>query len=267
MNRTGAGLYSVAGGFLRATTAHLFAKKITVGFCKDVSKESQEDDLKIFIDTADIEEIKEVAGWGILDGVTTNPSLVSKTGRPFEDCVRDILAVVDGPVSVEAVSPDAEGMVREGESWARLDPDKVTVKIPVCIEGLKAIGELARKNIKTNCTLVFSANQALLAARAGASFLSPFVGRLDDIGQDGMETVADIVDLVDEYGFEAEVIAASIRHPLHVVQAAAAGAHIATIPYRVLRQMAVHPLTDAGIRKFQEDYGKIPGSVPGKNND
>ncbi len=214
--------------------------------------------MKIFIDSADIDEIREVAGWGILDGCTTNPSLVSKTGRPFKDCIADILGIVDGPVSVEAVSTDAPGMVKEGEDWARLDPDKVTVKIPMCVEGLKAIKSMSGKGIKTNCTLVFSPTQALLAARAGASFISPFVGRLDDISHRGMDLVEDIVDLIDGYDLDAEVIAASIRHPLHVVESARIGAHIATIPYKVLVQMTKHPLTDIGIERFQADYNKIP---------
>ncbi|MFO7638428.1 MAG: fructose-6-phosphate aldolase [bacterium] len=215
--------------------------------------------MRMFIDSADIGEIREVAGWGILEGCTTNPSLVQKTGRPFRDCVADILKVVDGPVSVEAVSPDAEGMVREGEDWAKLDPEKVTVKIPMGIEGLKAISALADREIKTNCTLVFSATQAMLACRAGATFISPFVGRLDDIGHDGMEVVGDIVEFIDGYGLDTEVIAASIRHPLHVVAAARLGAHIATVPFKVLKQMAAHPLTDIGIRKFHEDFTRIPG--------
>lgn len=214
--------------------------------------------MKIFIDSADIKEIREVAGWGILDGVTTNPSLVSKTGRPFQECVREILDAVDGPVSVEAVSTDAAGMIREGEEWSKLDPDKVTVKIPMTIEGLKAVGGLAEREIKTNVTLVFSTNQALLAARAGATFLSPFVGRLDDISHDGMSLIEDIVEMIDSYGLETEVIAASIRHPLHVIDSIRSHAHIATIPYDVLLKMAKHPLTDAGIKKFYEDYQKIP---------
>lgn len=214
--------------------------------------------MKIFIDSADIEEIREVAGWGILAGCTTNPSLVSKTGRPFKDCIADILGIVDGPVSVEAMSVDAPGMVKEGEDWARLDPDKVTIKIPMCIEGLKAIKSLSGKEIKTNCTLVFSLTQALLAARAGATFISPFVGRLDDISHEGMDLVEDIVDLVDGYDLDAEVIAASIRDPLHVVESARIGAHIATIPYKVLVQMTRHPLTDIGIERFRADYDKIP---------
>jgi transaldolase len=215
--------------------------------------------MKLFIDSADIGEIREAAGWGILAGCTTNPSLVKQTGRAFKDCVADILAVVPGPVSVEAVSPDAAGMVREGEDWAKLDPEKVTVKIPMGIEGLKAISALAGKGIRTNCTLVFSSTQALLACRAGASYVSPFVGRLDDIGHDGMELVGDIVEFIDSYGLETEVIAASIRHPLHVVQAARAGSHIATVPFKVLKAMAAHPLTETGTRKFHEDFQKIPG--------
>jgi transaldolase len=214
--------------------------------------------MRIFIDSADIREIREVAAWGILDGCTTNPSLVCKTGRPFKDCVRDILKTVEGPVSVEAMSPDAAGMISEGEDWAKLDQDKVTIKIPMCVEGLKAVCGLAERHIKTNVTLVFSPNQALLAASAGATFVSPFVGRLDDISHDGMELVHDIVEMIDTYGFDTEVISASIRHPLHVIESMRAGAHVATIPYDVLLKMVKHPLTDAGIKKFYDDYQKIP---------
>lgn len=216
--------------------------------------------MKIFIDSADIKEIEEIASWGILDGCTTNPSLVQKTGRPLRDCVQDILRVVDGPVSVEAISPEAAGMIKEGEEWAKLDPEKIAIKIPMGKEGLKAIKALSEREIMTNCTLVFSPNQALLAARAGATFISPFVGRLDDISHDGMALIRDIVDLIDYYEFDTEVIAASLRHPLHVVEAARLGAHIATIPYKVLLQMVEHPLTAAGIKKFYEDYQKIPQS-------
>jgi len=219
---------------------------------------TREVDLKVFIDSADIKEIREVAGWGILDGVTTNPSLVCKTGRPFRECVQDILSAVNGPVSVEAVSTDASGMIKEGEDWAQLDPDKVTVKIPMTVEGLKAVRGLAERNIKTNVTLVFSLNQALLASRAGATFISPFVGRLDDISHDGMELIHDIVGMIEYYEFDTEVISASIRHPLHVIESIRAGAHVATIPYDILIKMTKHPLTDAGIRKFYEDYQKIP---------
>ena len=216
--------------------------------------------MKVFIDSADIKEIREVAGWGILDGVTTNPSLVCKTGRPFRECVQDILAAVNGPVSVEAISTDASGMIKEGEGWAKLDQSKVTIKIPMTVEGLKAVRGLTERNIKTNVTLVFSLNQALLASRAGATFVSPFVGRLDDISHDGMALIHDIVDMIDYYGFDTEVISASIRHPLHVIESIRAGAHIATIPYDILIKMTKHPLTDAGIKKFYEDYQKIPGT-------
>lgn len=214
--------------------------------------------MKIFIDSADINEIKDVARWGILDGVTTNPTLVKKTNKPFKDCIAEILPVVNGPVSVEAISPDADGMVVEAENWAKLDQEKITIKIPMGIEGLKAICRLSRKGIKTNVTLVFSPNQALLACRAGATFVSPFIGRLDDISHEGMELVRDIAALIDFYDFSTEVIAASIRHPLHVVEAMRAGAHIATIPYDVLLKMVRHPLTEAGIKKFYEDYQAIP---------
>jgi transaldolase len=217
-----------------------------------------EGNLKIFIDSADIKEIREVAGWGILDGVTTNPSLVCKTGRPFRECVQDILSAVDGPVSVEAMSTDAASMIKEGEDWARLDQSKVTIKIPMTVEGLKAVRGLAEREIKTNVTLVFSMNQALLASRAGATFVSPFVGRLDDISADGMELIHDIVAMIDDYGFDTEVISASIRHPLHVIESMRAGCHIATIPYDILVKMVKHPLTDAGIKKFYDDYQKIP---------
>ena len=214
--------------------------------------------MKVFIDSADIKEIREVASWGILDGVTTNPSLVCKTGRPFRECVQDILSAVNGPVSVEAMSADAAGMIKEGEDWAKLDQSKVTIKIPMTVEGLKAVRGLSERSIKTNVTLVFSMNQALLASRAGATFVSPFVGRLDDISHDGMDLIHDIVGMIDDYGFDTEVISASIRHPLHVIESIRAGAHVATIPYDILVKMTKHPLTDAGIKKFYDDYQKIP---------
>ncbi|MBM3313143.1 fructose-6-phosphate aldolase [candidate division WOR-3 bacterium] len=214
--------------------------------------------MKLFIDSADIKEIREVAAWGILDGVTTNPTLVCKTGRPFRECVQDILAAVSGPVSVEAIASDSGGMVKEGEDWAKLGPDQVTIKIPMSVEGLKAVRSLSTRNIKTNVTLVFSLNQALLACRAGATFVSPFVGRLDDISHDGMALIHDIADMIDYYGFDTEVVSASIRHPLHVIESVRAGAHIATVPYDILVKMTKHPLTDAGIKKFFEDYQKIP---------
>jgi|UniRef100_A0A7V3PUM7 transaldolase len=214
--------------------------------------------MKIFIDSADIREIQEVASWGILDGVTTNPTLVRKTGRSFQECVSAILKVVNGPVSVEAIAPDAAGMIKEAEEWAQLDPQKITIKIPMGIEGLKAVRALATKNIMTNVTLIFSPNQALLACRAGATFVSPFIGRLDDISHDGMELVRDIAAMIEYYDFNTQVIAASIRHPLHVIEAMRAGAQIATVPYDVLVKMVKHPLTEAGIKKFYEDYQQIP---------
>jgi transaldolase len=222
------------------------------------SRTQGEANLKIFIDSADINEIREVAGWGILDGVTTNPSLVCKTGRPFRECVQDILGAVNGPVSVEAISTDASGMIKEGEDWAKLDQSKVTIKIPMTVEGLKAVRGLSERDIKTNVTLVFSMNQALLASRAGATFVSPFVGRLDDISHDGMALIHDIVGMIDDYGFDTEVISASIRHPLHVIDSIRAGCHVATIPYGILVKMTKHPLTEAGIKKFYDDYQKIP---------
>ncbi len=214
--------------------------------------------MKIFIDSADVKEISEVASWGILDGVTTNPTLVAKTGREIRECVTEICQIVDGPISVEVVSTDAAGMVKEAEDWAKINPKNITIKIPMGIEGLKAVKILKSKNIKTNVTLVFSPNQAILAAKAGATFISPFVGRLDDISHFGMEIVGDIVQIYNNYGFETEIIVASIRNPLHVVEASRMGAHIATVPFAVLKQMVGHPLTDIGIKKFFEDYQKIP---------
>jgi transaldolase len=214
--------------------------------------------MKIFIDSADVKEIKEVASWGILDGVTTNPTLVAKTGREIKECVTEITKIVDGPISVEVISTDAAGMVKEAEEWAKVNPKNITIKIPICIEGLKAVKVLSLKNIKTNVTLVFSPNQALLAAKAGATFISPFVGRLDDISHFGMEIIGDIAQIYNNYGFTTEIIVASVRNPLHVVEAARMGAHVSTIPFSVLKQMTTHPLTDIGIKKFFEDYQKIP---------
>ena len=213
--------------------------------------------MKIFIDSADVKEIREVHSWGILDGVTTNPTLIAKTGRKFRAVVEEIATIVDGPISAEAISTDAAGIVKEAEDLVRISKN-ITVKIPMCPEGLKAVKVLAGKGIMTNMTLVFSPNQALLAAKAGATFISPFVGRLDDISHFGMEIVRDVVQIFENYGFATEIIVASVRNPLHVVEAARMGAHVATVPYGVLKQMAAHPLTDIGIRKFYEDYQKIP---------
>ena len=212
--------------------------------------------MKLFLDTANVEHIREINGWGILAGVTTNPSLVSREGRCMRDCLADIAAIVSGPISAEAISMDAEGMVSEARELATI-ADNINVKIPMTEQGLAAVSVLSREGIDTNVTLVFSANQAMLAASAGATFVSPFVGRMDDIGNRGMTVVEEIVDIFDTYSISTQVIAASLRHPMHVIEAALAGAHIATIPYDVMVKMARHPLTDIGIKRFLEDYEKI----------
>ncbi len=212
--------------------------------------------MKLFIDTANVEEIREAYALGVICGVTTNPSLIAREGRNFAQVVREIVSIVDGPISAEAVSADAPGMVSEAVELAAIHPN-IVVKIPMTAEGLKTTKILADKNIRTNVTLVFSANQALLAARAGATYVSPFVGRLDDISQDGMDLVYDIMEIFDRYQLTTQVIAASIRHPIHVTAAAKAGAHIATVPYKVIMQMIKHPLTDAGVKKFLEDWETV----------
>ncbi|WP_174614957.1 fructose-6-phosphate aldolase [Virgibacillus ihumii] len=211
--------------------------------------------MKFFIDTANIDEVRSANALGILAGVTTNPSLVAKEGVSFHDRLREITSEVDGSVSAEVIAEDAEGMIKEGKELAAIAPN-ITVKVPMTLEGLKAVKAFSDLNIKTNVTLIFNANQALLAARAGASYVSPFLGRLDDIGQDGMDLIATISQIFDQHGIETEIIAASIRHPLHVTDAAANGAHIATIPYKVLGQLVKHPLTDQGIEKFLNDWNK-----------
>ena len=213
--------------------------------------------MKFFIDTADINEIKAAMEMGMVDGVTTNPTLISRTGRPFLEVAKEIVETVPGPVSLEVVSLDTQGMVDEARQLAKLG-DNVVIKIPMTTEGLKAVKILSEEGIKTNVTLVFSPLQALLAAKAGATFVSPFVGRLDDIGHDGMELIAQIVQIYDNYGFDTEIIVASIRHPQHVLQAAIMGADIATIPFKVIKQLAKHPLTDVGIERFLEDWAKVP---------
>lgn len=212
--------------------------------------------MKLFLDTANIDEIREAYALGVICGVTTNPSLIAREGRNFAEVVRAIASIVDGPISAEAVSLDAPAMIAEAQELAAMCPN-IVVKIPMTAEGLKATNSLFQKGIRTNVTLIFSANQALLAARAGASYVSPFVGRLDDISLDGMELIRDIMEIFNRYQLPTEVIAASIRHPVHVITAAKAGAHIATIPYRVLMQMIKHPLTDAGIKKFLEDWETV----------
>ncbi len=212
--------------------------------------------MKLFLDTANIGHIREIHGWGILAGVTTNPSLVSREGRSMRDCLAEIAQIVSGPVSAEAMSTDSEGMVREARELAAI-AENINVKIPMTPQGLAAVSRLSREGIRTNVTLVFSTNQALLAAAAGATFVSPFVGRMDDIGNRGMTVVEEVVDVFDTYSIPTQVIAASLRHPMHVIEAAKAGAHIATIPYEVMVKMARHPLTDIGIQRFQEDYERI----------
>jgi transaldolase len=212
--------------------------------------------MKLFLDTANVEQIKEINGWGILAGVTTNPSLVSKEGRCMRDCLVEIVGMVGGPISAEAMSMDTGGMLREARELAAIAPN-INVKIPMTPQGLAAVNVLSGEGIETNVTLVFSANQALLAAAAGATYVSPFVGRMDDIGNRGMTVVEEIVDIFDIYSIPTQVIAASLRHPTHVTEAALAGAHIATIPYDVMLKMARHPLTDIGIKRFLEDYEKI----------
>ena len=212
--------------------------------------------MKIFLDTANLDQIKEAVSWGIVDGVTTNPSLCSKEKEKFEDLITKICGLVPGPVSVECVSTIAGDIIKEARGLAKLG-DNVVVKIPICIEGLKAIKALVAEGIQANTTLIFSPNQALLAAKAGARYVSPFVGRLDDISHEGMELVDQIVTIFNNYGFETEVIVASIRHPLHVVDAALMGADIATLPFAALEKMVKHPLTDIGIEKFLNDWEKV----------
>jgi len=217
--------------------------------------------MKIFIDTADLNEIKEIASWGILDGVTTNPTLLAKSGRSFQEVIDEIFTLVDGPISLEVVSENAADMVKEAKQIVTKIPQKyrknVAIKIPMTSEGLKAVKVLSKEGIKTNVTLVFSANQALLAAKAGATFVSPFIGRLDDFGQEGMHVIEEIMDIFCNYDIETEVIVASIRHPLHVIEAARLGADIATIPPEVIRKMIKHPLTDIGVKNFLKDWEKV----------
>ena len=212
--------------------------------------------MKIFLDTANIEQIREAASYGCIDGVTTNPTLVSREEGKFEDIVREICEIVQGPVSAEVVSLDAEGMVEEAKRLAAIH-EWVVIKIPMTKEGIKALRMLKELGIKTNCTLVFSANQAFLAARAGATFVSPFIGRLDDAGHVGMDLVREILAIYENYGFTTEVIVASVRHPLHVIESAVAGAHIVTLPFAVFDKMFAHPLTDAGLKKFLADWEKV----------
>jgi len=213
--------------------------------------------VKIFLDTANLEQIKAANDWGVLDGLTTNPSLVAKENMRFDDLVPKILEICKGPVSLEVVSVDADGMVAEAKKLAAL-ASNVVIKIPMIPEGLKAIRRLSEKEIPTNCTLIFNATQALLAAKAGATYVSPFIGRLDDAGHYGMELIQQIVTIFDNYAFGTEVLAASLRHPLHIVEAALAGADIATMPFGVLEKIVKHPLTDRGLEQFLKDWEKVP---------
>jgi len=213
--------------------------------------------MQIFLDTADVKEIRELSSLGLVDGVTTNPSLVAKEGRPFREIVMEILNIVDGPINLEVVSTDAPGMVTEGRDLAKLHKN-VVVKIPLIAEGLKAVRQLTREGIKTNVTLCFSAPQALLAAKAGAAYISPFVGRLDDISHVGMDLVRQIVTIYKTYGYATQVLAASLRGPVHFLEAALAGAHVCTLPPAVLRQLLKHPLTDSGLERFLADWKKVP---------
>ncbi|HIC96350.1 TPA: fructose-6-phosphate aldolase [Candidatus Bipolaricaulota bacterium] len=213
--------------------------------------------MKFFLDTANVEEIRKAVEWGIVDGVTTNPTHIAATGRPFLEVVREICSVVDGPISVEAVSTDSEGMVREAQELASLHPN-IVVKVPLIDEGIKAIKELSRMGIRTNATLNFSPAQALLAAKVGATYVSPFVGRLDAVGHIGMELVRQIKRIYDNYGFKTQIIVSAVRHPVHVLEAALAGADVVTMRYDIMKALFDHPLTDVGLEMFLEDWKRVP---------
>jgi transaldolase len=213
--------------------------------------------MKFFIDTADVGEIRKANDMGMVDGVTTNPSLLAKVGRGLDETIREIATIVDGPISAECVSLEAPELIKEGRELAKIH-DNVVVKIPMGVEGMKAVKALTSEGIRTNVTLCFSANQALLAAKAGATYISPFVGRLDDISQDGMELIAHIIEIYQNYDFSTQVLVASVRNPVHVLQSARMGADVATLPFNVITQLANHPLTDAGIKKFLADWEKVP---------
>ena len=213
--------------------------------------------MKFFIDTADVKEIREANELGLVDGVTTNPSLIAKSGRRFEEVIKEITGIVDGPISAEVISLEHDGMIAEAAELAKIHPN-IVIKLPMTPEGLKATKTLHKQGIKTNVTLIFTPMQALLAAKAGATYVSPFVGRLDDISQNGMGIIEEIRTIFDNYGYDAEIIVASIRNPIHVLDSALIGADICTIPCSVMLQLAKHPLTDAGIKKFLEDWEKVP---------
>ena len=212
--------------------------------------------MELFIDSANLDEIKIAASWGIIDGVTTNPSLIAKEGRDFKKTILEITSLIDGPISAETISPDAAGMVKEGKEFAAWHKN-IHVKVPCTVEGIKAVREFTQLQIKTNVTLVFSPNQVLLAAKAGATLISPFVGRLVDAGEDGMQMIGESLQIIENYGFDSQILVASIRDPLMVTKSAVIGAHIATCPFKVLELMFKHPLTDIGIKKFLEDWAKV----------
>ena len=218
--------------------------------------------MKFFLDTASVKEIREGVALGVVDGITTNPSLIAREGRPFREIVEEICRLVDGPINLEVVGTDADTMVAEGRDLAKIHAN-VVVKVPMIAEGLKALRRLHLEGIKVNVTLCFSPNQALLAAKAGATYISPFIGRLDDISHVGMELVRDILTIYRNYGYPTQVLAASLRHPLHLVEAAKAGAHVATMPFAVLQQLLKHPLTDIGLERFLSDWKKVPRAPAG----
>jgi transaldolase len=242
---------------LLARRADRSASPAIAGFNLRAYLNQEMDEMKFFIDTADVEEIRKAHAMGVLDGVTTNPSLLAKVGRGLEETIREICSIVDGPVSAECVSLEAPELIKEGRGLAKIHKN-VVVKVPMGVEGLKAVKALTSEGIRTNVTLCFSANQALLAAKAGATYISPFVGRLDDISQDGMELIAHIIEIYQNYDYATQVLVASVRNPVHVLQAARMGADVATLPYSVISQLANHPLTDAGIKKFLADWEKVP---------
>ena len=219
--------------------------------------------MKLFLDTADIDEIQTAVRWGVIDGVTTNPTLFAQVGGSYDEVLREICKLTPGPVSAEVVADDVEGMLAEGRHFAKLAPN-IVVKVAMSEGGLEAINRFAEEGIKTNCTLIFSANQGLLAAKAGASLLSPFVGRIDDINEEGMTVVRELADIVNLHDLDSEVLVASVRHPRHVTDAALAGAHVATVPFKVLRQMVHHPLTDSGITKFKADWVRASAEAAAK---
>ena len=216
--------------------------------------------MKIFLDTAEIEEIRTAARWGVLDGVTTNPSLYAKVGGSYDDILAEICKITSGPVSAEVIADDVEGMLKEGRHFAKIAPN-IVIKVAMSENGLEAISRFRAEGIKTNCTLIFTSNQGLLAAKAGATLISPFVGRLDDINQDGMIVIRELAAIIEMFDLDAEIISASIRHPRHVTESALSGAHIATCPFKVLEQMIHHPLTDIGIARFKADWAKATAAI------